>query len=149
LHAARDFLYAVLFAGLPWLAWHGTFVHLLGVVLGAEIVLTMADFIVEKEARRTLGDVFPGERVTHAVMAIIYGSMLANLLPILLRWQEQPTELAYVPAEVPESLRWLLTAMAVGVSMSGLRDLYASWNLPFGSWPWPHHISESDEIGDR
>ena len=33
LHAARDFLYAVLFGTLPWLAWHGAWVAGLGAQL--------------------------------------------------------------------------------------------------------------------
>lgn len=55
LHALRDFLYAILFGTLPWLAWQGL---------------------------------------------------------------------------------WLLAVMAVGVFLSGLRDLYAAFGLPHGSWPW-------------
>ena len=78
LHAVRDYLYAVIFGTLPWLAWQGFWTLVLVLVLVAEIVLTMADFIVEKEARRPLGDVFAGERVTHAVMAILYGAMLGE-----------------------------------------------------------------------
>jgi hypothetical protein len=79
LHAVRAFFYALLFGSLPWLAWQGALVLLLGAVLAAEIALTMADFVVEMRVRKPLGDVFAGERVTHAVMAIIYGAMAANL----------------------------------------------------------------------
>src|SRR5712675_1357795 len=64
LHAARDLFYAILFATLPWLAWHGAWVLLLVAVLIAEILLTMTDFIVEITARKALGDVYGGERVT-------------------------------------------------------------------------------------
>jgi hypothetical protein len=137
LHAVRDYLYAVIFGTLPWLAWQGFWTLVLILVLVAEIVLTMADFIVEKEARRPLGDVFPGERVTHAVMAILYGAMLANLLPTLADWWSHSTSMAAASMEAPDWLRWLLTVMAVGVFASGVRDLYASWSLPFGGWPWP------------
>ena len=137
LHAVRDYLYAVIFGTLPWLAWQGFWTLALVMVLVAEVVLTMADFIVEKEVRRPLGDVFAGERVTHAVMAVLYGAMLANLLPTLADWWSQSTRMAAASPEAPDWLRWLLTAMAVGVFVSGVRDLYASWSLPFGGWPWP------------
>jgi hypothetical protein len=137
LHASRDFLYAVIFGTLPWLAWQGLWVLALTFVLVAEIMLTMADFIVEKNARQPLGDVFAGERVTHAVMAILYGAMLAMLLPTLAEWWSEPTTMAVAPPEVPEWLRWALTVMAAGVFMSGMRDLYASLSLPLGEWPWP------------
>src|SRR5262252_1153664 len=58
LHALRDFLYAVLFAGLPWLAWQGLWVLVLAAVLSAEIILTLADFVVEIRVRKALGDVY-------------------------------------------------------------------------------------------
>src|SRR6185436_19474864 len=54
LHAARDFLYAVLFGTLPWLAWHGRAVLILVAVLIAEIILTLTDFVVEITVRKAL-----------------------------------------------------------------------------------------------
>ncbi len=90
LHAARDFLYAVLFGTLPWVAWQGTWVFVLGLVIVAEIILTMWDFIVEIRVRRELGDVYAGERVTHAIMGILYGAMLACLMPTLIQWGSSP-----------------------------------------------------------
>jgi hypothetical protein len=136
LHAARDFLYAVLFASLPWVQWHGGWTLALAAVFVAEIVLTLRDFVVEIRVRKPLGDVYGGERVTHAVMGIIYGSMIACLLPALRQWLTMPTGFVIAPADVPGTLRWTLTAMAVGVFVSGLRDLYAAYELPNGGWPW-------------
>lgn len=136
LHAARDFLYAVLFGTLPWIAWQGRWALVLVLVLGAEIVFTLWDFVVEMRVRRPLGDVYGGERVTHAVMGIIYGSMLANLIPSLVTWLAMPTALAPASQAIPQALKWTLVSMAVGVLLSGLRDLYATFGLPFGSWPW-------------
>ena len=45
----------------------------------------------------------------------------------------------------PTALVWLrlftsaviLLIMAVGVFLSGVRDLYAALGLPGGNWPWP------------
>jgi hypothetical protein len=136
LHALRDFLYALLFGTLPWLAWQGLWVVFLVAVLLAEIVLTMADFVVEIRVRKPLGDVYAGERITHAVMGILYGAMVANLLPVLWQWWSLPTALLVTPAPVPEALRWSLTVMAAGVFLSGVRDLYAALALPRGGWPW-------------
>jgi hypothetical protein len=135
LHAARDFFYAVLFGMLPWLAWHGRWVLLLAGVLIAEIILTLTDFVVEMTVRKPLGDVYAGERVTHAVMGILYGAMIARLIPVLMAWWPMPDALVASPG-VPDVLRWGLVTMAVGVSVSGLRDLYAAYELPHGSWPW-------------
>ena len=136
LHAARDFLYAVLFATLPWIAWQGHWVLALAGVLIAEIVLTLADFVVETTARKPLGDVYAGERVTHAVMGILYGAMIAWLIPVLIDWAQLPDNLVTASHDAPGLLRWALAVMAVGVSISGLRDLYAALELPHGAWPW-------------
>jgi len=136
LHAARDFFYGVLFATLPFIAWQGTWVLVLVGVFVAEIVLTLTDFVVEIAVRKQLGDVYAGERVTHAVMGILYGAMIANMIPALARWWALPTALAIEWAPIPELLRWALFVMAAGVVLSGLRDLYAALELPNGSWPW-------------
>ena len=136
LHAVRDFLYAVLFGALPWLAWQGLWAVVLTAVLLAEIVLTLADFVVEIRVRKPFGDVYGGERVTHAVMGILYGAMVANLLPVLWRWWSLPTALVPAATAVPERLRWGLAVMAIGVFLSGARDLYAALGMPHGGWPW-------------
>ncbi|MBA2257811.1 MAG: hypothetical protein H0W18_02865 [Acidobacteria bacterium] len=136
LHAARDFFYAVLFSTLPWLAWHGRWVLVLVGVLIAKIILTLTDFVVEITARKALGDVYAGERVTHAIMGILYGAMVACLIPVLIRWWQLPTALLMTAPDIPDALRWGLVIMAAGVSASGLRDLYAAYGLPHGGWPW-------------
>src|SRR5262249_4098664 len=136
LHAARDFLYAALFGALPHLALQGFWAVVLAAILCTEIILTLADFVVERRVRKPLGDVYGGERVTHAGMGIIYGAMLANLIPVLWRWRQLPTALASTDAATPEPLRWSLTVMAIGVFLSGARDLYAALGLPHGGWPW-------------
>jgi len=136
LHAGRDLLYAVLFGTLPWLSWRGHWAAALLVVVAAEIVLTLWDFVVEIAVRKALGDVYAGERVTHAVMGITYGGMLAFLIPVVNRWWSLPTALALDPPAILEVLRWSLSAMAIGVFLSGLRDLYAALELPHGGWPW-------------
>ncbi len=141
LHAARDFFYAVLFATLPWIAWQGAWVLLLAGVFIAEIVLTLTDFVVEIAVRKQLGDVYAGERVTHAVMGILYGAMIANLIPSLRHWRALPTAFVAEWAAVPDLLRWGLFAMAAGVFLSGLRDLYAALELPHGSWPWKSEMA--------
>lgn len=137
LHAARDFFYAVLFGALPWLAFRGWWVLVLAGVLIAEIVLTMADFIVEATERKPFGDVYAGERVTHNTMGIVYGAMTAFLLPTMWQWWHEPAGLGWAQHPVPVELSWALTLMAAGVLASGVRDLYAALEWPGGHWPWP------------
>ena len=135
-HAWRSFLYAVIFGTLPWLAWHGAWVLVLAGILVAEIVFTLWDFVIEIAVRKPFGDVYGGERITHAAMGIVYGAMLAYLIPILLEWWSRPTALVARPLGELSPLGWLLLLMALGVFLSAARDLYAALGLPHGSWPW-------------
>jgi hypothetical protein len=118
------------------LAWKGSWTSVLLGVIVAEIILTLWDFVVEIAVRRDLGDVYAGERVTHAIMGIMYGAMLASLAPTLILWSRSSTALSIEPATISGSVRIVLTAMGVGVVVSGLRDLYAALGLPGGGWPW-------------
>jgi hypothetical protein len=135
LHATRDFCYALLFGTLPWVEYRGAFAYLLFVVLAAEIVLTLADFGVEDRVRVPFGGVLWGERVTHSIMGIVYGAMLAYMLPDLAAWGRLPTALAPTTASVPATLRVGLTLMSLGVALSGLRDLASSCGIRRAAWP--------------
>jgi len=57
LHALRDFIYAILFSTLPWIAWHGVWTIMLAALLLAEIILTLWDSVVEDWVRKSLGGV--------------------------------------------------------------------------------------------
>jgi hypothetical protein len=147
LHAARDGIYAIIMGTLPWLAWQGSWALVLAALLVAEIILTLTDFVVEGTVRRFLGGVYQGERVMHAVMGIMYGAMLAYLIPVVVAWWTAPTALSVSPPAVPEPLRCLLLAMAAGVLLSGLRDFYATCGMPYGAWPWGYAASHPQETG--
>lgn len=136
LHAARDFIYAIVFATLPRVEWRGVWALVFVSLLFTEIVITLKDFVVEDRVRKPLGGVYGGERVTHAVMGIIYGAVLAQLAPLLLSWWREPTSFAATTETIPQTLVWVLTLMALGVALSGARDLYAALGLPGGGWPW-------------
>lgn len=147
LHAIRDFIYVIVFGSLPWFAWNGLWTVVLAVLLGSEIVITISDFIVEDRVRKPLGGLFPGERATHALMGIVYGMMLANLIPVLGDWWSRSTSIAFEPAPVPALLRWGLSAMAFGILVSGVRDLWSVLGLPNAAWPWRAH-RDSAAAGD-
>jgi hypothetical protein len=136
LHALRDFVYAIIFATLPWLAWHGDYLILLVALLVIEVVLTLWDFVVEDWVRKPLGGVYPGERVMHGVIGIVYGAAVAYLVPVLCVWWSKPTRLAVTSPANSILLGWILTIMAVGVLLSGIRDLCAAAGLPGSAWPW-------------
>lgn len=125
---------SVSFITLPWLSWKGTWAAVLLDVV--TILLTLWDFVVEIQVRRELGDVYAGERVTHAIMGLMYGAILAKLIPILIPWWESPTALTIAFAPISGWMQTALTIMGLGVVASGLRDLYAALELPGGGWPW-------------
>jgi hypothetical protein len=123
LHAARDFAYAMIFFSLGWMAWRGALAWVLVAVLAFEIVVTLWDFIEEDRTRKLP----PGERVTHAVMGILYGAFLYALLPEIWRWSQLPTGVARLDHGM---ISWVLAAFATGVAASGVRDLRASYVRP-------------------
>jgi hypothetical protein len=136
LHVARDGIYVVIFATLGLVAWQGWWAAVLVVLLVAEIVITLADFVTEDRVRAGIGGVFAGERITHAIMGIVYGAMLGYLTPTLWRWSQQPGGLVPATHPIPDALTWALVAMAAGILLHGLRDLYAVLGLPGSHWPW-------------
>jgi hypothetical protein len=137
LHAARDCFYAMLFGTLPWLGWHGLWTGVLVLIVVVEIVITLWDFVVEITVRKPFGDVYGGERVMHALMGIVYGAMVAYLIPVMWDWKSLPTGLVAERPDVPGWLIFTLLLMALGVFASGIRDLYAARGLQYGNWPWP------------
>lgn len=136
LHAGRDFIYAIIFGTLPWLVWQGSYVLPMIALLVVEIVLTLWDFVVEDWIRKPLGGVYPGERVMHGVMGIVYGAAVACLVPVLRAWWKGPSGLAVASPANSTVLSWTLTVMAVGVLLSGIRDLCAAAGVPGSAWPW-------------
>lgn len=136
LHALRDFVYAILFLALPWIAWHGLYALVLTLLFLIEVFLTLWDFVVEDWVRKPLGGLYPGERITHAVMGIVYGAMVASIVPTLRVWWSQPTEFIKSSSRFPAALSWTLTGMAVGVFLSGIRDLSAAEGVRGSAWPW-------------
>jgi hypothetical protein len=143
LHAARDFIYAILFATLAWLDARGSWALALAALLAAEIVITLTDFVVEDRIRKPLGGVHAGERAMHAVMGIVYGAMLAHLIPALFAWWRASSALARQEVPVSDGLRCALTVMAVGVAGSGVRDVYAAFDLPYGAFPWKRRARDA------
>lgn len=123
LHAARDFAYAIIIGSLGFLTWNGTFAWLLAALLLSEIVITLWDFIEEDKIRRLP----PGERAMHAIMGIVYGAFLAYLIPSMLRWSRLDTGFGAANHGFPA---WMLLMIAMGVFVSGVRDLIASASRP-------------------
>lgn len=122
LHAIRNFFYALLFLLLGWLEVGGVLAMLVILVLAAEVVITLMDFVEEDLSRKLPAS----ERINHTLLALNYGAILALLLPVLIGWARRPAGIRIVDHG------WLgiaATAAALGVAIFGLRDLAASRRL--------------------
>jgi uncharacterized protein (TIGR01777 family) len=119
LHGARELIYAAVFLALAWYDWHGLWSWCFAFVLGIEVVITLADFVIEDRTRR-----LPKlERVLHTVLALNYGAFIAVLSPVLVDWARAPT--AIVAADHGAWSR-VLTICALGVTTIGVRNLIAA-----------------------
>ncbi len=121
LHAARELLYAFIFLGLAWFRWQGYWAFLVASVLALEIVITLADFLVEDKTRR-----LPAfERILHTVLALNYGVLLAALAPVLIAWSNQPSAVVHSS----HTFSWAFTVFGSGVFAWSLRNAFAVLNL--------------------
>ena len=134
LHGVRSVIYSILFGALPFVRFEGLFTWVLAVLLLTEIVITLCDFVVEDTVRRPMGGVFAGERVTHAVMGIIYGAALGHMVPDMIVDAARPTALS--PWEAPAVLRMIMPLMSAGVFISGVRDLLSLYGPRWARYPW-------------
>jgi hypothetical protein len=134
LHAVRSIIYGIVFCTLPYVAWRGRPAGMLTLLLAVEAVITFADFVVEDRVRTSLGGVFPGERVMHGLMAIVYGAFMATFLPVLGEWFAGRGET--LGSGMPSLLLGTLTALGIGSLLSGVRDALAASGLRLAAWPW-------------
>ena len=132
LHAARDGIYFFVYGVLAFWEVRGVFAIILLFALAAEILITLADFVVEDRDRGAIGGLAPGERIAHTVMAITYGAMLAHLLPLVFAAVAEPTGLYRHGASAAFS--WPVAAAALGIAVTGIRDFAAL----FGHLPERH-----------
>ena len=73
LHGIRNVAYASLFLALGLLELHGLWAMLVIAVMAAEVVITLMDFVEEDVSRKLPAT----ERVTHTLLALNYGAILA------------------------------------------------------------------------
>ena len=119
LHAARNFAYAALFLVLGLSQPHGLAAVLVILVLAAELVITLIDFVEEDVSRKLPAS----ERITHTLLAVNYGAILALLVPILIGWAMRPTAIVPVWYGIGSALA---PVAALGVIVFGLRDVFAA-----------------------
>ena len=130
LHAFRDLVYGILFLTLPFVAWCGVLTAVLAGLILLEICITIWDFNVEAVERQSIGGIANVERGLHIVMAVVYGTFLAHLVPHLRAWLSEPTGFRYQEG-IPVLFQVLGVALGTGVLMSGVRDYLAARGVAF------------------
>lgn len=119
LHGVRNFFYMIIFLCFAWAEPRGLFTMLLGGILVVEVLITLWDFVEEDLTRKLPGT----ERVTHTLLALNYGAILALAAPVLIEWARMDT------AIIPVSYGWwsvMATVSAIGVGLFSARDLLAA-----------------------
>jgi len=119
LHGVRNLAYAALFFTLGLFEPHGVWAMLVIAVLVGELVVTLMDFVEEDVSRKLPAT----ERVTHTLLAINYGAILALLIPVLAGWAGEPSAIVPVWYGIGSVLAPLA---ALGVIVFGLRDFFAA-----------------------
>jgi uncharacterized protein len=122
LHAARELIYAAILLQIGWLELHGAWTLLLAAALIIEVIITMADFLLEDRTRRLP----PFERILHTILAINFGMILITFAPILAHWWSLPTAVAHVNYG-PTS--WFFSLFAFGAAAFSLRNALAVLHL--------------------
>lgn len=119
LHGARNLIYALIFLALGWTEPRGAVAVALIAVLAIETGITLWDFVEEDRVRALPAS----ERVTHTLLTLNYGILLAMLMPVLARGAVLPTDILIQGHGV---ISVLLAIAAAGVTISGIRDLFAA-----------------------
>ena len=123
LHGVRNLIYGLLFVTLGWFEVHGLWAIAVIVLLAAELLITLWDF-VEEDLTRKLP---PSERINHTLLTLNYGAILVLLVPVFITWSGHETALAGVNYGVVSQLA---TLSAIAVVIFGLRDLAAASRSP-------------------
>jgi hypothetical protein len=119
LHAARETIFACLFACLAWFEWHGAWVWWIAALLLLEVIVSAYDVNVEGDIR-----ILPvPERVLHLLLFINLGVLITLVGHALLWWHAAPTAVVRVDHGWGS---WVLTAMAVLSLVWAVRDGVAS-----------------------
>ena len=126
LHGARDLIYGLLFITLSQVAWGGLWSWALLALIFAEVIITLADFVIERRVRSAWGGLATGELVMHALMAILYGAFITTLAPHWWAWSALESGFHLHAQPLSPWMVSALSLMGCGVTIAGLRDVLLS-----------------------
>ena len=119
LHGVRNLAYAVMFTALGWFEPRGLWAGALLALLAGELLITLWDFVEEDRTRHLPAT----ERVTHTLLTLNYGVILAMLVPWLVALLGEETQFGSAHHGL---MSWFCAVAACGVVVSGVRDLAAA-----------------------
>ena len=122
LHAAREAIYGLLFAGLAWLQFQGWWVLLPAALLIIEMFITVADFLEEDRSRKLP----PLERALHTVLTVSYGLLLGLIGPMFWQAAQLPTQLSTASFGI---WSWMFSVAAICVLIWSARNILAVRHL--------------------
>jgi len=122
IHALRNVFYTLIFFSLAWVQWQGVFAWIFLAILLAEIFVTFTDFALESKVR----DVPAPEIIVHTALGIVYGAVLANLIPEVLKWKELESGFTFVNYGF---FSFVLTMYALAVLVFAFRDYFRSLEI--------------------
>lgn len=117
LHGLRNLAYGAMFLILGWMRLSGAPAILLLVLMTCELGITLWDFVEEDRTRHLPAS----ERITHTLLALNFGAILAWIVPLLLAGIRLPAAPAFHGL-----VSWFCLLAALIVAIFGLRDLAAA-----------------------
>jgi hypothetical protein len=115
LHSARELVFAAIFFGLAWYEWRGRYVWVVVALFVAELLISIADSIVEVGIRKLPVT----ERATHVLLFVNLGILIALVGYQLYGWSQLPSEVVRVSYG---TISWILSAMAAASLLWSVRD---------------------------
>ena len=125
IHSIRSSLYSIIFLSFGWLQWQGWLAVAFAAILVVELLLTLWDFVEEDRSR----DLPATERVTHTILGLNFGAILALLAPELIHWFNSDSGLTFVDHGI---YSWIMTLYGIGVIPFAIREYtsYRSLKVP-------------------
>ena len=119
IHAIRNSLYFVIFISLAFVEWRGVLAWFFLLILFVELLITFWDFAVEDKTRKLAAS----ERITHTILAVNYGVILAFLVPQAIKWSHLHTAFNFVNHGI---WSFVMIVYAMGVLFWSARDFIKS-----------------------
>lgn len=114
IHVARGVIYALQFAIVPNVRFHGAFYVAFAALFAADIAVAWTDVAIEPASRRSQGGLPRGEYFMHIVLSVLVGVYLHAIAADSIAWRHLPSGVSIEPVDIPLWLRALLLSMSAG-----------------------------------